>query len=254
MSLSDDKEKNDPGWGTIYMRGSAHTLGGLEQGRSTAWTEKDEAAYLERVKEKAGQMAASLIAEARTEAERLRETARREGYEAGLEQAAQEQEAFRADMSETVQAVLGAIEGQCSHIFSQWREDLTAVARLAVSRITGLELVERRSEMLAALLTQAVDLLEKRRELVIRVHPEDEPIISDIVETTKERYADVRSWRVRADPELTAGGLVVESESSLAEGRVESRLAAVDAIMSQLTLPAHPDEVFPEEPAAGHES
>lgn len=256
MSLSDDSNKgdsnkgdgnkgdgnrSDAAWGTIYMRGGEHTLGGMENSRSTAWTEQDEAAYMERVRHKAGQMAQGLLAEARVEADRLREEARTQGYAAGLEQAGRELDEFRAGMADSVQAVLSSIEGQCSHIFRQWREELLAVARLAVERVTGLELDERRREMLEALLVEAVALLEKRRELVIRVHPEDEAALDDIVNQTKERYADVQSWRVKADPSLTPGGMVVESESSLAEGRVESRLAAVNAVLDDLTLPADPD-------------
>jgi flagellar assembly protein FliH len=239
MSLSDGGRENGSSWGTIYMRGGEHTLGGLEHGRSLAWTEKDEAGYLERVRQKAGQMAEGLLSEANVEAERIRENARRDGYAAGIEEARQELEEFRTGLSESVHAVLGAIEGQCSHIFAQWRDDLTALARLAVERVTGLEMTERRREMLEALLVEATELLEKRRELVIRVNPEDEPVIADIVEMTKERFVDVRSWRVKADPDLAAGGLTVESESSLAEGRVESRRAAVDEVLSRLILPEH---------------
>jgi flagellar assembly protein FliH len=111
------------------------------------------------------------------------------------------------------------------------------VARLAVERVTAIELSERRGSVLEGLLLEAVALLEKRRELVIRVNPEDEPVIEDIIKTTRERFDDVHSWRVKADASITPGGMEVESESSLAEGRVESRIAAVDQILASLTLP-----------------
>ena len=237
MSLSDGGRDDGSAWGTIYMRGGEHTLGGIDHGRSLAWTEKDETNYLERVRQKAGQMAAGILSEANAEAERIREKAGRDGYAAGLEQARRELEEFRTGLSESVHAVLSAIEGQCSQIFDQWRGDLTALARLAVERVTDLEMTERRREMLEALLVEATGLLEKRRDLVIRVSPEDETVIADIVEMTRERFADVRSWRVKADPDLAAGGLTVESESSLAEGRAESRRAAVDEVLRRLTLP-----------------
>lgn len=241
MSLSDEAKGPDAPWGTIYMRGAEHTLGGVERGRSTAWTEQDEAAYLERVREKAKQMAEGLLAEARAEAERIRDQARQQGYEEGLASANEELDQFRAGMTESVAAVLNAIEGQCSHIFNQWREDIVAVARLAVERITAVELSEKRRDVLEGLLTEAVGVLEKRRQLVVRVNPEDEPMLSDIIGLTKERFADVQSWRVKADAAISPGGMVVESESSLAEGRVESRIAAVDQVLSRLTLPEHPD-------------
>ena len=241
MSSSNEAKKTGGVWGTVFSPHGEHTLGGLENPKARQWTEKDEADYLERVREKAVQLGTGLIAEARAEAESIRESAKREGYNAGLAEAQSELDSFRAGMTESVSAVLTAIEGQCSHIFEQWRDELAAVARLAVQRVTGLEIEERRSAMLETLLVEAVGVLEKRRELVIRVNPEDGPVLDDIIGMTKERFPDVQSWRVKADPAIAAGGMVVESESSLAEGRVESRLAAVDAVMKRLTLPEHPE-------------
>jgi len=252
--LSEENKGSSPEWGTVFSLGREHSLKGLEHSRSTAWTEKDEADYLNRVRAKAGQMAAGMMAEAKTQAEQMREQARQEGYAAGLAEAQGELDAFRAAMADSVSAVLSAIEGQCSHIFEQWREDILGVARLAVERITAVELSERRREVLEGLLLEAVALLEKRRELTIRANPEDEPVIEDIIKITKERFDDVRSWRVKADASITPGGLVVESESSLAEGRVESRIAAVDQILSHLTLPDQLEPDLPPDPKSAPEN
>ena len=235
MSLS-SQNNNGSNWGTIYSQGREHTLGGVEHGRSTAWTPDDEVAYLDRVRERAGQMATRLITEARREAENIRLAAREEGYRQGLEEAHAELEEFRAGMGEAVASVLGAIEGQCSSIFDQWREDLLAVSRLAVEKVTGLELSQNRQAVLDALLSEAVAVLEHRKELVIRVNPEDEPMLADIVGLARVRFPDVNSWRVKGDSSITPGGMVVESESSLAEGRVESRIAAVEQVLSRLVL------------------
>ena len=241
--MSDETKGKPLEWGTVFSLGRERSLKGMENSRSTAWSEKDEAEYLERVRAKAEQIAAGLITEARTQAGQIMEEARREGYEAGLNDAQAELEAFRAEMAESVSGVLGAIEGQCSHIFEQWREDLVGVVKLAVERITAIELAERRREVLEGLLLEAVGLLEKRRELVIRVNPSDEPVIEDIIKVTRDRFDDVKSWRVKGDADISPGGMVVESESSLAEGRVESRIAAVEQVLSRLTLP---DQLEPE--------
>ncbi len=257
--MSDPKKDSDS-WGTIYSRGQEHTLGGIEHARSTAWTAADEADYLNRVKAKAEQIASGIIADARAEAENLREEARKEGFTIGMADAQAELDSFRTGMTESVSSVLNAIEGQCSHIFDQWREDLVGVARLAVEKITGIQLAEERRAILESLLVEAVSVLEKRREVLIRVNPEDEPVLSDILSMTQERYPDVKSWRVKADGSITPGGMVVESESSLAEGRLESRRAAVEEVMSRLILSdfasASPagEAGHPDADQVGHES
>ena len=251
MSLSDQSNGTRDSWGTIYSQGREHSLGGIEHKRSTAWTPEDEAAYMDRVRERAGQMATRLLADARREAEDIKRTAREEGYAAGLEDAQAELEQFRSGMGEAVSSVLSTIEGQCSGIFDQWRADIVAIARLAVRKITALELSERKSEMLEALLSESVGLLEKRKELVIRVNPEDEPMLADIVGLARERFPDVNTWRVRADATITPGGMVVESESSLAEGRLESRVAAVEEVLEQLSLHDPYEHNVVHTPAAG---
>lgn len=243
MSLS-NQENGGQAWGTIYSQGREHSLHNLEHSRSSAWTPADEEHYLARVRERAGQMATKLLADARREAENIRRTAREEGYAEGLEHSRAELEEFRSGMGEAVSAVLGAIEGQCSNVFQQWREDIIALARLCVEKVTSVELSENRRAMLESLLTESVAILEKRRQLVIRVNPEDEAMLSDIVGLAQEHFPDVNVWRVKADSGISPGGMVVESESSLAEGRVESRIAAVQGILDNLVLN---DGTLPEE-------
>jgi flagellar assembly protein FliH len=234
--LSDAEEKRADAWGTIYSRGDEYGLGGFERGRTAAWNDKDETEYLTRVRRKAEAMAADMLSAAASEATGLRAEAEKTGYAAGMARAAEELDEFRAGMSESLAAVLSSIEGQCSHIFEQWRDDITAVARLAVERVTALELSEKRAAVLTALLDQSAALLEKRRMLVIHVNAEDAPVLEDIIVSARERFPDVASWRVRADPTITPGGMLVESESSLADGRLESRTAAVDEVLKELSL------------------
>jgi len=236
MSLSDPEKGPANAWGTIYSQGREHSLGSVEHARSTSWTPADEKQYLARVRERAGQMATSLLADARREAERIKETAREKGYATGLENAKAELDEFRSGMGEAVSGVLGAIEGQCAHIFQQWREDIIALARICVEKVICIELSEGRRAMLEALLVDSVSVLEQRRHLVIRVHPEDEAMLADLVGLAREQYSDVSNWRVKADESISPGGMVVESESSLAEGRLESRMAAVQAILDSLVL------------------
>lgn len=238
--MPDDKKtaSSPVEWGTIYSKGQEHTLGGIEYTRSTAWTQADEDDYLARIKEKATAMAASILEEAKSEAENIKQKAHEEGYNQGLAEAQAELTAFQNGVSDSVNAVLSSIEGQCSNIFSQWREEIVGVARLAVEKVTAIEISEERAAMLDALISESVAALETRRSIIIKVNQEDEPVISDIISMAQEKFPDVKSWRVKADASITPGGMVVESESSLVEGKLESRIAAVDEVMSKLVIPA----------------
>lgn len=235
MSSSDDGKPRT--WGTVYMGTNTFSLDSVEGETKRNWTEADEAAYLDRVRQKAAGMAASLVDDAKREAEAIRAKAREEGYNEGMAQAEQEIEEFQNAVSGSVSAVLTAIQGQCSAIFATWREDLVTLLRLAAEKAVGMELVDDKARLLEGVYTKSVAALENRRSLVIRVNPDDEPAIADIVAMTQARFADLKAWSVKADPGVSPGGLIVESDDSLADNRVEKRAALVNEALKSLTLP-----------------
>lgn len=224
-------------WGTIYTPNGEQTLGSVEKARSTQWTPSDEESYLGRVRNKAQAMASDLLSEAQIQADHLKETAHQQGYEQGLAQAEEELENFRSGMADSVSAVLSSIEGQCSHIFSQWKTDILDVARIAVEKTINIELAADRKGILESLITDAITTLEQSKVLTIHVNPEDAPVLSDIIGVTQTKYPEINSWRVKEDPSITPGGMIIESDSSLATSLVESRRIAVDRILEHLTLP-----------------
>lgn len=235
MSLSDGEKPRT--WGAVYAGGVTMSLASVEGEQNPHWTEADEAAYLERVRKKAAEMAAAIVEEARGEADALRETARNEGYNQGMAQAGQEMEEFQTAVGESVSAVLGAIEGQCSAIFAAWREDLVTLLRIAAEKAVGMPLTDDRARLLEEVYIGSVTALENRRNLVIHVNPEDEPAIADIVAMTQARFPDLKAWSVKGDASMAAGGLMVESDDSLADNRLEKRAALVNEMLRNVTLP-----------------
>ena len=238
MEKAKEQNSSDKKWGRIYIGTKDSELYDVEAAKSRAWSPKDEEEYLHRVRDKAEGMARDIIALAEADATSLRLKAQEEGYAEGFKRANAELEELRSSMSETVQAVLSAIEGQCSSIFSAWREDLTALVRMAVEKGIGFVLEENRAKMLEALYVQAVQSLDNHRNILVRVNPEDEPVVADIINTTKERFSELVAWKVKADASVSPGGMTVESESSLADNRKESRRAALENILATLNLPS----------------
>ena len=263
----------DEKWGTIFTstgekiieavapKGEAPKLTASE---ISTFNEED---YFEKLRTKAASMVSQILADARDQAEALvqeaqthshaiRAEAQSQGHEEGfakgqeegsakgydeayqrsLDETKEELDALRSNMADSVSAVVSAIDEQTESIYHNWREDIVAVCKLAVEKIAAMQLSEERAASLATLFNEAVSALKKDRRLVIFVNPDDEPVISDIIESTKAKYPDITTWDVRPNAEITPGGLVIESEYSLAESLVESRQAAVNTVLSHLTL------------------
>lgn len=234
MSLSDTKK---PKWGAVYMGTTTVTLDSVEGDKSRNWTEEDETRYLERVRDKAADMAAKILEESKAEADAIREAAHEEGYRTGMAQAEREIDEFQTAISGSVSAVLSSIEAECGSIYAAWRDDLVTLLRIAAEKAIGMRLADDKACLLEEVYIQAVAALENRRSLVIRVNPEDEAAIGDIVVMTQARFPDRKAWSVKADASISPGGLVVESEDSLADNRLETRVELVNEILKNVSLP-----------------
>lgn len=204
---------------------------------SGGWDAATEARYLERVREKAANMAREVLEKAQAEAESIRNQAYEQGYADGLAQAQAELEEFRATMGDSAAAVLQAIEAQSPPVLAQWKDDLVALLRLAVERMAAVVLSEERAAVLESLYLDAFKHLESHRKLTIRVNPEDEAAVADIIQSAKERTPGLEQWTVKADPSLEAGGLRIESANSLADNSLTARRAAVEHVLADLQIP-----------------
>lgn len=227
-------------WGTIYMGpgvANERQLHQVEGSRSMQWDATTEAAYMERVCSRATQRASEIMAQAQLDADQLKAQAMQDGYNAGLQQAQHELEEFQQTMSDSVSGVLSAIQGQCSGIFSRWRQDLVTLLRVSVQRAVGLEISDSRARILETLLAQAVDTLDSQRKLIVRVNPEDEAAVQDILVATQQRHPGIEAWSVKGDPGIAPGGLVVESRDGMVDNTIETRYALVDKILEELMLP-----------------
>lgn len=227
-------------WGTIFSGPGAlneHSLENVEGSRSLQWDEATEALYMQRVRERAVQRASKILDRAQDEAKWIKEQARQEGYEEGCKQAQQELAALQEQHSESVSGVLGAIQGQCSNIFNSWRSDLVTVVRSAVERVCAIELSENRQAVLEQLVTQAVEVLDERRQLLITVHPDDEALVTSIIGNVQQQYNGLEAWTVKTSSAVEAGGIVVESRDGMVDNSITTRKQAVDDILAQLAIP-----------------
>ena len=250
-SLSEKKTQDPPApsagspdplktWGTIFMGPGPMgetTLEGVSGAQNSGWDAATEALYLERVRAKATTLAQDILERARAEADSLRAQARAQGHEEGLTQARQELDEFRANMGDSASAVLRAIEAQSGSVLADWKDDLVAILRLAVTRITGLTLADDRAAVLQTLYLDAVKRFDDHRRLTIYVNPEDEAAVADIILAAKERVPGLEAWSVKPDPDLAPGGLRIESASSLADNSLAAREKAVNDILDGLEIP-----------------
>lgn len=187
---------------------------------------------------------------AREEAERLKAAAHEEGYQDGMNQAATELHEFRAELGQSLAALMRAIERERRSILDNWRKDLVELTQAAVQAGTGLVLREEHEDVLRNLVTQALDLLENRNMISLRVNPKDEETVSDMFRAARERVPELKQWTVHGDDSVEEGGLLADSGSGSVDLRRENFREMVDGILNFLALPEIEREATAEQQVA----
>ena len=172
----------------------------------------------------------------REQAQAVLDAAHGEGFQAGMDQAGQELKEFRAEMGQALGSVLYALDAQRRNICDAWREELALLTQEAVTAGTGWVLEEEHKRILQALVFEALNLLEDRASITVRVHPDDEGTVGDMFMAARERVPELQQWVVNGDESVERGGLVAESVSGSVDCRREHYAELVNGILSHLTL------------------
>jgi flagellar assembly protein FliH len=211
-----------------------------------AWDPEMEAQYWQRVKDKATAMAIEIVAAARDEAVQLRRQAVEEGYAEGQARAQEEFARAFESMSATFGRALDAVQRQGAEIGRAWSADAADLTRMAVEKILNIELESRRTEILANVIDESLETADSLRRLTLVVHPQDADLLDSIMEQAKAVHAGLERWRVRHDPVMTPGGVLLETEHGLVDNRLETRLAAVVQVLGKLG----PQQANPDDPTS----
>lgn len=170
-----------------------------------------------RILEEAEEFAAEIRREAKENAENLCA----EAYRDGVEKAVTEFEQNLLDVREIRERV--------------WRETEQDLLRLSVrltEKILGRE-IKSDKKAIIDIVTAALQNARQQEKLTVRVNPSDLPIIEKEVENLT-RTGRVRFMDFLADPRVSEGGCLIESEVGTIDARLETQLRVLErALLSQ---------------------
>lgn len=160
---------------------------------------------------------------ARADAERMQRQAREQGYREGRDLGAAELTKIVAQVSQR----LTQIEAQA---VPQLRDLALAVAR----KILGREL-ELRPDAVVDVIKQALaEKARQRREIVLRVHPEDLAIVRERKPELLEVLSRAKEIGVREDPDVARFGVVIETDAGTIDAQLETQLEVVERILKEV--------------------
>jgi type III secretion protein L len=153
-----------------------------------------------------------LLAEARRQQKVMMETARHEGYAAGL--------------SEWNETLIKALKSR-DDLFAQSEQELLRLAIRIAQKIIGQEL-KTDANAIAAIVREAVKSCRRARNLVIQVNPEHELHVRERVSSFQLLLGNMAQITVIADSALTPGDCIVESDIGIIDARLETQLKSLE--------------------------
>lgn len=207
----------------------------LEGKKRLTWDETMDEEFITRVRTKAQGMARDIIAKAMQEAESIREQARQEGMQLGMSQGEQLLQEQLDNTAAGLGQVLETIRAQSENVWQARKADILQLIHVAVQATLGVEIEQRRAEILELLLHQSLERLESDRFLTLRCAPEDADLLDELLQVARQTNPKLLKWMVRPDGSITSG-VIVEAENAKVENDVDGRWDGVRTILDQLAL------------------
>ncbi len=146
-----------------------------------------------------------------------------DGYAAGERKAEQ---ALR-ERAQRLDAILAALARPLAEVDEELVEAVAELSVLIARHLVRRELRTEPGEVVGVVRETMRQLPVATRGTRLRLNPDD----VELVRSALALGDDGQTWRTEADPLITRGGCVVESESSRIDATVESRLAAIASKM-----------------------
>ena len=159
-----------------------------------------------------------------------REAAYRAGFEDGRNQGLK---VGRAESKEAIDRLTEVVDAFLEKQRALVQENEAALIDLAVSvakRIVGACAEMRREPVLLAV-SDCLGYLRDRTRVTVKVNPKDLDLVREHRKEWMEAVEGIGTLTVEADPALSRGGCVLETDAGDVDARVEERLAMLNAAL-----------------------
>jgi flagellar biosynthesis/type III secretory pathway protein FliH len=175
------------------------------------------------IRERALAEAERIRNEAEEEAVRLKEEACKDGYAKGRDQGA-------AELAEVVAKASMRLQQIEAQLVPQMRDLAVTIAK----KILGREL-EFHPDGVVDIVKQALsEKARQRREIYLRVHPEDLRTIREHKPELLEVLSRAKEIGLREDPEVQRYGVIIETDAGTIDAQLETQLAVFERVLKEV--------------------
>lgn len=170
------------------------------------------------------------IASAREEADALRRRAIDQGYQEGVDMAAQQY----CQAIDQLQGLMNALRDEREAFFASIEPQIVKLSVEIAEKIVRHEL-ESQPEAVLEIIKLALLQLTDRDSIALRVSPQDAEMIRQHQAEIRDAAGGIRQIEIIEDRRVDRGGCIAESSSGSLDARVSSQLSEVTRAMMEAT-------------------
>lgn len=168
----------------------------------------------------------NLISRAREEAQTIKESAAKEGYQAGLEQASE-------DISEVKNAITAFLSAK-QEVFEYIAPDILEISVDIAKKIIKREIQQDPSLILNNILEILKGLSKEETKITLRVNPQQVALLkTEIPELMSTAGLDAKVLVV-SDEELMEGGCMVTTTNGVIDATIETQLSVISEALKEI--------------------
>jgi type III secretion protein L len=159
--------------------------------------------------------AAELRARAQQDFQRAMEDGRRQGYESGINEAAQ---------------LLAEARALREKLIRETEPQLIKLALKVAVKIIGHELEHNKDEI-AQIVGNALDTVRQQRDIIVRVHPDDLKNLEAAKPQLIARLGRAKDIDLRGDRNIKRGGCIIDTEIGTIDAQLDTQLEQITSIL-----------------------
>ncbi len=194
--------------------------------------------YIEQIRDQARQ----ILLDAQSEADQMRSTAHGLGWDVGVregrEEALKEQQALidesaarksAAQLSTTLpalEAAARALDEERNRWLAEWQDAAIQLSVAIAEKILRREL-QQRPELVRDSVLEALELAAASPQIQLRMHPIDVENLGEWINKVLASLSPAGSTEIVADPNVSAGGCVVQTQQGTIDAQLETKLSRI---------------------------
>ena len=168
----------------------------------------------------------NLISRAREEAQSIKESAAKEGYEEGINQA-------RADI-ENLRNSLGAFLSAKQEVFDYISPDLLEISVDIAKKIIKKEIQQDPTIIIENIVELLKSLSKEETKVTLRVNPEQAVLLKQKVPEIVEMAGSEAKVNVISDENITLGGCMVTTTNGIIDATIETQVSIISEALKGL--------------------